>query len=87
MMSESRRTRAADCRIHLEPMQDDATTSRWLGLAICLSLIILVLQLFPSVFWSVMGILDVRNWHWWSFSVLFAVAIIILVLIRSRQAE
>ncbi len=57
--------------------------SRWIEVLLVISGMALVVQLFPSFWWSVLTIIDVRGWTWRSWAVASAIWIVALVGIKA----
>lgn len=53
-----------------------------LWIALCLAF---VFQLYPPLWWGLIGALDVRAWSWRSYATASAFAIIALVIIKAMQ--
>lgn len=47
----------------------------------------LLFQVFPSAFWGMLAILNPRNWSWRSYAGFFAVAIVVLMVLRTWSAQ
>jgi hypothetical protein len=68
------------------PMErNTATTSQWIWLLLAISLTTLIFQVFPSAWWVVVSIVDVRSWTWRSYATAFAVALVVLMAARAWQ--
>lgn len=72
-------------RPHVRPALDYNATPRWLVGLLVVCLVSLVFQLFPSLWWAFLGVLDVRGWTWRSYSAVFAIVIVLLVALRACQ--
>jgi hypothetical protein len=59
----------------------------WVGTLLSVSVLTLVLQLFPGVYWAALAILDVRLWTWRAYAVTFALALVALVALRAWRAS
>jgi hypothetical protein len=60
-------------------------TPQWLHGLLVLSCASLFFQLFPSLWWAIVGALDPRLWSWKAYAALFATAIVVLVAVRAWQ--
>jgi len=57
----------------------------WLEFLLGVSILALVFQLCPGLWFGLLAALDVRNWTWKAWATLNALVIIILVAIRAWQ--
>lgn len=76
-------------------MSIESTQFPWLGLFLIASIVSLFFQLVPSAWssvlgaltsawWTIWAIIDVRQWTWRSYAVLFAIAIAVLLVAKGR---
>jgi membrane protein implicated in regulation of membrane protease activity len=61
--------------------------SAWVAALLILAVVLLLLQLFPSVSWTALAIVDVRGWPWWGYSLLFTAVSVALIAYRAREAQ
>ena len=62
-----------------KPLSGNTSGFPWLGVLLAVSIVSLVFQLFPSVWWGLLAIVDIRSWSWRSWAVASAVWIVCLV--------
>ena len=54
----------------------------WLELLLVLAIVALVLQLFPAIWWRLVGIVDVRNWSRWTWFFVNVTVVGLLIAVR-----
>ncbi len=60
---------------------------RWLWALLSIGCVTLFFQLVPSLWTSVLAILDIRGWTWRTYAAICAVAIVALVAARAWQGS
>ena len=68
-------------------MSERTLSIGWLEIALALSTISLICQVYPPLFWLPLAYLDVRQWGWKTYTTLFAVMICVLIYLKSRQDQ
>lgn len=67
------------------PAVPKTEASLWPEALFVIFIISLLVQLFPSFWWSVLTIIDVRGWTWRSWAVASAIWIVALVGLKARR--
>ena len=64
---------------------DGESAFPWLESCFIISFLALILHLFPAVWWALVSVVDLRQWTWRSYAVLFAIAVAVLIVAKGRQ--
>ena len=59
----------------------------WADALFVLGVLALMFQVFPNVWWSLLSLLDVRDWTWRACATISAGAIVVLYVVRAWQAN
>jgi membrane protein implicated in regulation of membrane protease activity len=66
---------------------NNRSTAGWLTIALMLCTLSLLFQLFPSLWFNAISIIDVRTWAWrtWAVYCAFLLALLLLVYVREQR--
>jgi hypothetical protein len=65
--------------------REGARRFSWVEWALAFTFAALVFQLFPSLWWAVISVVDVRNWTWRSYAAVSTIAIVVLFVAKAWQ--